>query len=98
MRWLRTVFDQLDCFLCALCGGPPNTPISLAAARAEKEGEDWGCWLCWWLHQTLRQRHCPRTLAGETTTGFAAVSAAAQLAVLFAVVFLLPVWIAARAF
>lgn len=87
MTYIRTVFDQLDCWLCALFGGDADTPISLAAARANARRKWWGCALCWWLHQTLRQRHCPRVLAGETTTGFAAVSAALQLAVLFAAIF-----------
>ncbi|MDE2333598.1 MAG: hypothetical protein KGK10_03580 [Rhodospirillales bacterium] len=80
--YLRTFFDQLDQMLCALFGGAPQTPISLAAAEAEVKREPWGCALCAWLHATLRQQHCPRVLAGETTTGFAAVSAAVQLAVL----------------
>ncbi len=96
MSYLRTIFDQLDCWLCALLGGPPDTPISLAAARAQARGERWGCWLCWWLHQTLRQRHCRRTLLAERTTGFAAVSAAVQLVALFAfIVYGLPLLLAA---
>lgn len=86
MGYLRTLFDQLDCWLCALFGGEPDTTISLTAARAQRRGKLWGCWLCWWLHQTLRQRHCERVLAGETTTGFGAFSAATQLALLAAAI------------
>lgn len=61
--------------------------ISLAAARAEVRGEKWGCALCWWLRETLRQAHCRRTLAGEPMSGFANVSAAVQIGLLFAAIF-----------
>lgn len=87
MRYLRTLFDQLDCFLCAVLGGPEDTTISLRAALARARGKRWGCCVCWWLHQTLRQRHCQRVLDGEPTTGFALLCAACQLAALFAALF-----------
>lgn len=87
MSWPRTFFEQLDCMLCALFGGRSDTTISLTAAQAKAHGRVWGCWLCWWLHKTLRQRHCTRTLAGESMSGFAQVSAAVQLAIVFALIF-----------
>lgn len=87
MSYFVTLFEQVDCLLCALFGGAPDTTISFAAARAELKRERWGCWLCWWLHQTLRQRHCTRTLAGEPMSRWANISAAMQLALLFAAIF-----------
>lgn len=87
MAYFVILFEQLDELLCVLFGGRRGMTISLAAARAEVRGERWGCWLCWWLHQTLRERHCRRTLAGEPMTGFAAGSAAVQIGLLFAVIF-----------
>ena len=85
MTWARTVFEQLDALLCAVFGGPQDSTISMQAAIAERDGRRWGCVLCWWLHQTLRQRHCERTLAGESMSGWAQASAAVQLALLAAV-------------
>lgn len=87
MTYITTVFRELDCLLCALCGGAEDTTISMTAARAEVRGERWGCALCWWLHQTLRQRHCARTLAGEPMSTWAMASAAVQLAMMFALLF-----------
>lgn len=97
MPYLKTFFEQVDCLLCALFGGRPDTTISLTAARAEVRGERWGCVLCAWLHATLRQRHCMRTLDGEPMSGFAQVSAAVQIAAVFVVVFY-GIPLAARAF
>ena len=87
MIYFVTLFSQIDELLCVLFGGARDTTISLTAARAEAKRERWGCILCWWLHQTLRQRHCARTLAGESMSGFAQVSAAVQLAIVFALIF-----------
>jgi len=85
--YLQIVFDQMDCFLGSLFGGPEDSPISLDAARAARAGKPWGCFLCRWLHWTLRQNHCQRILAGEPTTGFAAISAAIQLLIIFICIF-----------
>ncbi len=92
-NYFHTVFDQLDCFLCAILGGQPDTTISLAAARAKRDGEDWGCWLCEWLHLTLRQHHCERTIKGEHLGAFALICAAVQLSVLFAIIFYAMPWV-----
>jgi hypothetical protein len=81
-NYLVRVFVQLDCFLGALFGGPEDTSISLDAARARLEGKPWGCWLCKWLHHSLRTNHCQRTLESQPTSGRAAVLAAVQLTVL----------------
>lgn len=87
MTYFVTLFEQIDCLLCAVFGGGRDMTISLAAARAEARGEGWGCILCWWLHQTLRQAHCRRTLVGEPMSGFANASAAVQIGLLFAAIF-----------
>lgn len=87
MTYLTTLGQMLDEFLNAILGGERNQTISTRAAEAKIRREIGGCLMCWWLHQTLRQHHCRRTLAGESMSGFAMASAGLQLALLFAAVF-----------
>lgn len=96
-NYLRTFYRQLDCLIAAAFGGPEDTSISMNAALAKKAKKPWGCLLCAWLHKTLRQHHCRRTLEGEFPNGFAAYSAAVQITlvalVLFGVPFMLLGWL-----
>jgi hypothetical protein len=90
--YLVTAFEMLDEFLNALSGGLRNETISLRAAMAQKQGRPWGCVLCRWLHLTLRQHHCRRTLDREPMGAFAGAVAAVQLGAVFGVVFYLVPW------
>ena len=98
LPYIHTLFDQLDCFLCAIFGGAPDTTISLAAAKAKRNRRLWGCWLCAWLHFSLRQHHCERTIKGEPLGAYALVCAGCQLALLFAAIFYLLPWAIGRVF
>ena len=78
---------MLDCFLCALFGGPENTPISLEAARAKDRGARWGCIMCRFLSWTVERHHCAKQLHGIAVQRWAALRAGLMLAALFGVVF-----------
>ncbi len=83
---------MLDEFLCALLGGPENTPISLVAAQADRQEHrdgrtGWGCIVCRWLSLTVERYHCAKQLNGIATQRWAALRAGLQLAALFAVLF-----------
>lgn len=84
---------MLDEFLCALFGGPENTPISLVAARAKARGARWGCVMCRFLAWTVERHHCAKQLEGVATQRWAAVLAGLQLVIVAGTLGALLYWV-----
>jgi hypothetical protein len=80
IAYIRGLGLELDVFLNVwLFHGTGGETISFHAATANAAGRIWGCLLCRWFSLTIETDHCPKTLAGVTTTPAAAIKAGLQL-------------------
>jgi hypothetical protein len=57
-RYVERVGIEFDTAVNVLFGGALNETVSMRAAVAQKDGERWGCWLCWLLGKIVQPHHC----------------------------------------
>lgn len=59
---LNLIIWAFDESLNVLRGGDPGESISVAAAKARKQGKPWGCKMCKILDVIFRKDHCTDAL------------------------------------
>jgi hypothetical protein len=76
-------FDQA---INVLTGGAVGQTVSLRAAIAQRDGQRWGCWLCWILARVVQPNHCHLQFTDAVETGAVYARAMAAFDLAFAAV------------
>jgi hypothetical protein len=68
-RYIERVGIEFDTAVNVLFGGDLGQTVSLRAAMAARDGERWGCWMCWLLGKIVQPHHCrDQFLTADTPT------------------------------
>lgn len=91
--YFRNLGIETDVWLSVLTGGALGETISARVARGAANKSKAAQAVCWWLSLTVERDHCAKQGDGSATVPHAALLAAIQIVVAFALVVYLPLMI-----